>query len=136
MYAVVAMNNLNNNNFANYCIQNYDNPQCMSLEEFEEDCKRFFYLKKLFSRYRDSGDLKERLILNHLIIIFNVFGTKAGNRLLFLKLDSYYNYLIPFLIALNKLPKVVENINGKNINTSDYSLDQYIVDILRAKQIK
>ncbi len=66
---------LNENNFIVYCMRNYDNPQCHSIEEFDEDLKRFLYLKKLLSRYKKNGDLKERLILNHQVILFLKLNT-------------------------------------------------------------
>jgi hypothetical protein len=127
------MEELNNSTFVNYCIKNYDNPQCSTLEEFEEDCKRFFYLKKLFSKYRESKQLRDRLILNHLIVLYNVFGTAACTRLLFFKLNDYYSYLAPFLIALNRLPDEVKGINGRTIITSDIPLDTEIIKVLRER---
>ena len=78
--------------FLLYAMKNYDNPQCTDMSAFEEDMKRFQYLRKLFSRYKQDGDLKERLILNHLIVIYNVFGVDATN-MLFLKLHEYHSYL-------------------------------------------
>ena len=71
------------------CLQwrNYDNPQCEGEEEFYEDIKRFKYLKRLFKKYYESGNLKERLILNHMIILSNVFGVQAASTLLIFKLE-------------------------------------------------
>jgi len=74
---------LNEKNFVVYCMHNYDNPQCHSIEEFDEDLKRFLYLKKLLSRYKKNGDLKERLILNHLVVLYNVFGDATLNMLFY-----------------------------------------------------
>ncbi len=86
----------------------YDNPQCTSLDEFEDDLKRFSYLKKLFGRYVEKGDLKERLILNHLIIIFNVFGV-AAIEFLFFKIDrEYWPVLATFLEYMGMMCDVPE----------------------------
>lgn len=100
-------------------MKNYDNPQCTEMSEFEEDIKRFQYLRKLFSRYRQDDDLKERLILNHLIVIFNVFGPSATN-MLFMRLHEYHEYLKPFVEYLAFMPEVLVYddmmINSESIN--------------------
>ena len=74
-------------NWLMYAMYNYDNPQCEGEEEFNEDVKRFKYLKRLFKKYYETGILKERLILNHIIVIQNVFGPEAAGVLLFYKID-------------------------------------------------
>ena len=89
--------------FLLYAAQQYDNPHCAGVVAFEEDIKRFQYLRKLFGRYRQDNDLKERLILNHLIIIYNVFGPEATN-MLFMRLHEYHDYLKPFVEYLNFMP--------------------------------
>ena len=89
-----------------YAAQTYENPQCADISEFEEDLKRFQYLRKLFGRYRQDDDLKERLILNHLIIIYNVFGPEATN-MLFMRLHEYHEYLKPFVEYLNFMPDII-----------------------------
>jgi len=90
------------------------------MSEFEEDMKRFQYLRKLFSRYRQDGDLKERLILNHLIVLFNVFGPEATN-MLFMRLHEYHEYLKPFVEYLNFMPQLIVyddiSINADSINS-------------------
>lgn len=92
---------LDKNNFLLYAAKYYDNPQCTSTEEFYDDLNRFKYLKKLFGRYHKNGDLQERLILNHLIILYNVFGIDAANHMIRFQMDEkYYPYLKPFLIFL------------------------------------
>jgi hypothetical protein len=93
--------------FLLYAAKHYDNPHCHDVSEFEEDLKRFQYLRKLFGRYKQFGDLKERLVLNHLIIIYNCFGTEATN-MLFMKLDEYHEYLKPFVEYLNFMPEHIE----------------------------
>ena len=94
---------------------------------------RFKYIKRLFNRYEETGELKERLIMNHLIVIYNIFGTEAATRLLFLKLRGHYHLLKPFLVLMGYMPEVVHSIGieGRNIINSDISMDEKIVDILR-----
>jgi hypothetical protein len=90
-----------------FASKHYDNPQCSDISEFQEDLKRFQYLRKLFGRYRQDGDLKERLILNHLIIIYNVFGPEATN-MLFMKLHEFHDCLKPFVEYLNYMPLIIQ----------------------------
>lgn len=114
-----------------YAAKHYDNPHFFDTIEFYEDLSRFKYLKKLFGRYDESGDINERLVLNHLTVIYNVFGVEAATRLLFLKMSNYGSYLKPFLLFLNYCPEVVYNIQGANIKTSEILMDSDIVDKLR-----
>ncbi len=96
---------LNDDNFLMFAMKHYDNPQCKNIEEFHEDMNRIKYLKRLFRKYKTSGVLRERLILNHLIIFTNVFGIEASARLLFLRIeDDLHIYLKTFLVFLNSLP--------------------------------
>ena len=120
---------LNKDNFILYCMKHYDNPQCTSVKEFEEDLNRFLYLQKLLTRYINNKDeLRERLILNHLIVLFNLFNDATIN-ILFYKLDKeYWNILITFLIYLNRMP---DTLPQYGIIASDYILDDYIVSNLR-----
>lgn len=125
---------LTNDNFVLYAAKYYDNPQCHSVEEFYEDLKRFKYIKKLFTRYEKTGDLKERLILNHIIILNNVFGPYHLVRLIFLKIpEKHLQYAKPFLLLLNIMPEKVRNIGStkKVFDTNEISLDQEIVNRLR-----
>jgi len=123
---------LTDETFLIYAAKHYDNPQCSSYEEFEEDLKRIQYLKRLFNRYEENGDLKERLIINHLIVLYNVFGNEA-TKLLFFKLEGYYHILKPFILLLGRLPDKVNGIGieNKTIHTSDIVMDEKIVEILR-----
>lgn len=123
---------LNFSNVSMYEIKNYDNPHCTTEEEFLEDINRIKYIKVLFNRYKSKGVLRDRLILNHLIILFNVIEVHACVRILFLKIDEeYWEFLKPFLLYLNYLPTVVTGINGKDVITSDIRMNQGVIDILR-----
>jgi hypothetical protein len=125
--------NLTDDNFLIYCAKHYDNPQCHSTEEFMEDLKRIKYIKKLITRYVENGDLKERLILNHLTILYNVFGAEHLCRILYLKMKLQYSFIKPFLIMLNIMPERLLNIKDeKIIDTNIIPMDENIVKILRA----
>ena len=122
---------LNSDNFLLYAIKAYDRPNCI-MSEFEEDIKRFDYLKRLIYRYREYNDLKERLIINHIIILSNVFGPECAVRMLFYRLDeSSYPILKTILLFLNIMPNVIHGVNGKHIYSSDISLDNHLVTVLR-----
>lgn len=124
---------LTNKNYLLYCAKHYDNPHCTDMNEFYEDLKRIKYIKKLVSRYVKTGELKSRLILNHLIILNNVFGPTVLVRILFLKMKPQLPYIKPFLIMLNILPEVVYNVAGeKVIYTDNISMDSKIVEDLRS----
>ena len=124
------MDVLTEDNFLLYAAKNYDNPQCSSTEEFYDDLKKFKYIKRLFNKYSDTGELKERLILNHIVVLTNVFGPAPAVDLMFFRLEEYLSYLKPFLILLNMLPETV-NVNGKVYITSDINIDSGIVERLR-----
>lgn len=125
------MEKLSERNFLLYAAKNYDNPQCMDIEEFKDDLKRINYIKKLFNKYRTAGELKERLIINHLIVIYNTFGSEAATRMLFFKLNQYKDLLKPFLVFLNYMPNYIEGVEDTIIRSSDISLDSKIVAKLR-----
>lgn len=123
--------NLNDDNFLIYAMKNYNSPNCI-ISEFHDDIKRIKYIKRLIRKYKITKDLKERLILNHIIVLSNVFGAEATTRILFFKVDERdYDVLKTFLLFLNLLPKMVSGINGKNINTNVISLDWNVVSRLR-----
>ena len=122
---------LNDDNFLIYAMKSYTSPHCI-MSEFEGDLKRTKYLKKLFRRYKISKDLKERLILNHLILLYNVFDVESATRILFYKIDERdYDILKTFLIYLNYMPVKITGINGKNIESSDILINMDIAEILR-----
>ena len=124
---------LDESNFFVYAAKHYDNPYCYDTIEFYDDLNRFKYLKRLFSRYQETGELKERLILNHIIVLYNLFGVEPTTRMLFLKLRGFDHYLKPFLVLLNYMPEIVRSIGieGRDIISSDIRMDQNIVEKLR-----
>lgn len=122
---------LNEDTYLLYAMKAYDKPNCIK-SEFDEDFKRFKYVKRLIKRYRQTKDLKERLILNHIIILSNVFGVEPTVRLLFYKIDKIdYHILKTFLLYLNYMPKFIKGIKGENIDSSKITIDIEIGKILR-----
>jgi len=122
---------LTETNVANYQMKHYDNLQCHSMEEFLDDMKRIKYVKRLFHKYHTKGILKERLIINHLVVLLNVLNTLPCNRVLFLKIDEDQHYILAtFMEFLNRLPNKIEGINGKIIDSSMIERDSYITKIL------
>ena len=122
---------LNDDNFMIYAMKAYNSPHCI-VSEFESDIKRTKYLKRLFRRYKVTKSLKERLILNHIILLNNVFGPEATARILFYKIDERdYDILKTFLAYLNIAPEMIYGINGKNIRVTEIPLDTNVVEILR-----
>lgn len=127
----MTFDDLNDDNFLLYAMKAYSSPYCI-MSEFESDLKRIKYLKRLFRRYKATKILKERLILNHIILLYNVFGVEAATRTLFFKIDeNNYDILKTFLIYLNYMPNKVKGINGTDIDSSDILLDMDVADILR-----
>jgi len=123
---------LNDDNFLMYAIKCYTSPHCIQ-SEFDGDIKRTKYLKRLFRRYKITKSVKERLILNHIILLNNVFGPESTARILFYRIDERdYDILKSFLAYLNIMPDVIYGIRGKNIYTQDIPLEQNILEILRA----
>lgn len=120
---------LNDDNILIFAIKNYDNPECKSMMEFEEDMNRCVYLKRLFRKYHKTGELKERLILNHLITFYNVFGIQAATKILFHKIDSELHYILKtFLIYLNYIPT---ELSKNDIYIVNVPMDENIIRTLR-----
>ena len=110
--------------------------QCTDIEEFYDDLKKIKYIKRLFNSYRNNGQLKERLILNHFIIFYNVFTLQAGTRILFYKIEEHFwPMLKTFLIFLERMPDTIESIRGKTILSTDIKLDDGIVTRLRTIKV-
>lgn len=109
-------------NFLLFAMKHYDNQQCFTMQEFEEDLKRFSYLRKLLNRYKRNGELKERLILNHIIVLYNLFGDALTDMLFFKIKEEYWPALVTFLVYLNRIPED---------RMSNIVLDENIVKVLR-----
>jgi hypothetical protein len=121
---------LNEENFLLYAMKCYNTPNCV-MSEFEGDIKRTKYLKRLFRRYKVTKSLKERLILNHIILLNNVFGPEATSRILFYRIDERdYDILKTFLCYLKIMPEFINGINGKNISSYDIPMDPNVAEIL------
>ena len=123
---------LNEGTFLMYAMKEYNNIQCTNIEEFHDDLKKIKYIKRLFNVYMNGGQLKERLILNHLIVFYNVFPVYAGTRILFYKIEEqFWPMLKTFLIFLDRMPTTIESIRGSVIKSTDIKLDDGIVARLR-----
>jgi hypothetical protein len=123
--------NLNDDNYMLFAAKYYENAHCTDLLEFHDDLKRIRYIKRLFKKYEQSGDLKDRLIFNHLIVLYNVFDHRAMTRMLCYKLDDQLQYLKPFLIFLNYWRTDLGELDGKKIIDSDIPVDMGITQRLR-----
>jgi hypothetical protein len=127
----MIIDDLNEENFMIYAMKCYNSPHCI-MSEFESDIKRTKYLKRLFRRYKVTKSLKERLILNHIILLNNVFGPVHTPRILFYKIDERdYDILKTFLSYLDIMPDEIKGIRGMNVHTSQIPLEPNVVEILR-----
>lgn len=125
--------NLCEDNFLLYAAKAYEKPNAV-MSEFEEDLNRIVYIKRLLKKYFSTSVLKERLIINHIVILYNVFGVEAATRILFFKLDEKdYEVIRPILVFLNFISgdEVVYGINGKNILTTKIKYDERTVKCLK-----
>lgn len=114
---------LTNKNFLVYAMKAYQNPHCMDLEEFTEDIKRIKYIKRLLKKYHETGQLRCRLIVNHMVVLYNVFGAEATKNMLFLKTDTEtHSTLKTFLLYLNYI---------REDEKTNIALDQKAVHELR-----
>jgi len=123
------MMRLDEDSFLLFAAKSYDIRMAASSDEFYDDLRRFQHLKRLFKRYEEDDDLKVRLILNHLTVIYNCFGSGATT-MLFFKLEEYHKCLKPFVIMLGYMTDVIE-YSEKKIITSEIPLDETIVTELR-----
>jgi hypothetical protein len=122
---------LTHENFLLYCAKYYDNSQMHSTEEFIEDLDRIKYIKKLLTRYNETGELKERLLLNHIITLHNVFGLRL-TKILYLKLKPQFSCVKPFLVLLSYLPETIYNVGDESIVYTDViPMDSGIIKALR-----
>lgn len=112
---------LNSDNYIMFAIKHYENPQSVTKEDFEEDLKRFKYLKRLLRKYIKTGELRTHLILNHIIILFNVFGD-ATIPLMMYKLEfEYWSALKTFLVFLDRYPE----FNDGSLHDVDIDMDVF-----------
>jgi hypothetical protein len=119
---------LEENNFVKVATSSYDNPACISTDEIEDDLKRFLYLRKLINRYKKDGELRERLILNHVIIIYNLWE-KLATDMLFFKIDEQdWDVLVSVLIYLGRLP---DFIPGTQRRATELQYDEFVLKTLR-----
>ena len=101
----MIFNELNEDNFLLFAIKYHQNPQAVTKKDFEKDLNHFKYIKRLLKRYKNTGELKTHLLVNHFIIIYNIFG-EAATPMLFFKIDSeLWPAMKSFIIFLNKLPE-------------------------------
>ncbi len=129
----MSFDDLTNDNILLYAAQAYDKPNCI-MSEFKEDMKRFNYLKRLFKRYRKVGELREQLVLNHLVVICNVFGPEVATRILFFKMQKDdFPALKTYLLFLSCMPEKVRGIKGHDIISSEIPVDMTIAEVLRTK---
>lgn len=123
---------LTEENFIMYAMKYYDNPYCKGMAEFLDDIKRFKYVKRLLGKYHSGKDLKERLILNHIIVLNNLFGVEASTKMLFYKIDQkFWPQLKTFLVFLNYMPSTIILSKTNIIKESDIPLDDKVIEILR-----
>jgi hypothetical protein len=129
---VYIMTKLTDKNYIMYAMKNYANPQCVDIEDFYEDLNRISYVRRLFVKYKKNNSLRERLILNHLIILYNVFSAQEISNLLFFKIErEYWSALKTFLVYLNFMPEKLLFLDNYIILTTDIALDDNIINILR-----
>lgn len=124
---------LTEDNFALYAIKHYDNPACRGMAEFEDDLKRFRYIKRLLRKYTAGKGLKERLIVNHLVVLYNLFGSEAATRMLFFKIEKkYWSQLKTFLVFLSFMPVgFTLDYQGNIIQGFEIPVDETVTEALR-----
>jgi hypothetical protein len=121
----MLFNELNEENFLIFAIKNYENPQAVTREDFDKDLSRFRYIKRLLKRYKSSGDLKVHLLINHFIILYNIFGD-ATTPMLFYKIDkNLWSCVKTFVVFLDKLPEYPKSY------IHEIELDQVCLDALQ-----
>jgi hypothetical protein len=115
-----------------YAIKNYDNPSCLGMEEFLDDLKRFKYIKRLLRKHNVGKELKERLILNHIIVLGNLFGVEATTKMLFFKIErKFWPQIKAFLIFLNYMPLKTIVSKGVVILETEILVDEVVLENLK-----
>jgi hypothetical protein len=123
---------LTEENFTMYAIKNYDNPYCKGMDEFLDDLKRFKYIKRLLRKHNVGKELKERLILNHIIVLGNLFGIEATTKMLFFKIEKkFWPQIKSFLVFLNYMPIKIIVSPGVEILEKDIEIDEIVLENLK-----
>jgi len=123
---------LTEENFTMFAVNNYDNPSCNGMDEFLDDLKRFKYIKRLLRKHNVGKELKERLILNHIIVLGNLFGIDATTKMLFFKLEEkFWPQIKTFLVFLNYMPMKVIVSEGIEIIDNEIPIDETILENLK-----
>lgn len=119
-------------NFMMFAMKAYQNPHCLDIDEFHDDLKKTKYIKRLFNRYQSSGELKERLIINHIMVLYNMFGLDAATKILFYKIDEqFWPELKTFLVYLNYMPERINGVKEEVILSVNIPIDRNIAQVLR-----
>jgi hypothetical protein len=127
----MSFDDLNNDNVLMFAVKAYNSPNCV-MSEYKDDMKRFNYLKRLFKRYRKVNELRERLVLNHIVVLCNVFGPEAATRLLFYKMaKDDFPALKTYLLFLSVMPERIKGIKGADIISSEIPIDFKVAEVLR-----
>jgi len=127
------INYVSDENFLLYAAQHYENAVCTTELEFYDDLSRIKFILKMFRRYEKDGIINERLILNHILLLYNVFDREAITKMLVLKLRDYLHLLKPFLVLLNFWPEKIINVGAPNMSVigTDIPMNSDIVALLR-----
>jgi len=120
---------LNEDNFLIHAIKNYQSPDSLGMKDLEDDLKKFKYVKRLLNRYRKTGEVSERLVLNHLVVIYNVFGSAATDMLFYKMEPEYWPDLKTYLVYLHRMP--LETVVSPGIKETDIPLNTELIEILR-----
>lgn len=122
---------LTEDNFEYFAIRHYDDPNCQGLHEFKEDMQRFKYLNRLLNKYEECGEMRTNLVLNHIVVLYNLFNDAATNMLFYRVAEKHWPILVPFLIYINRLPNDIHLSATRTIKDSDIQIDMNVVSILR-----
>lgn len=127
------MNYVSDENFLLYAARHYDNPSCATEGDFFEDLNKIKFISKMFRRYEKDGVINVKLVLNHIILLYNVFDRDAITKMLALKLHNHLHMLKPFLILLNYWPEKIMNVGAPQFNIigTNIPMDSNIVEMLR-----
>lgn len=120
---------LTDENFLLFAIKHYNNPSCTGMKEFQDDIKKFKYIKRLLRKYKKTGNVSEKLLLNHIILLYNVFGSFVVPSLFFKIEHEHWPQIKTFLVYLNYLPE--EYIINKQQNQTEIPLDSFLINKLR-----